>query len=126
MLHRRPNISQLGSSRLPDEVGGQVTIGSPLAYLHDQVDEGASLFMQTTDGTLKAVKLRTRQGASAVKSSEHRQPYSEALAKYILEQERKGNKFFIQTPRGAIRRFSVVRNPVDYLPSRHAVIPKHA
>jgi hypothetical protein len=78
------------------------------------------------DGTLKSVELKTRAGTSVTKSPEHRQTYSEALAKYIIEQEKKGNKFFIQKPGGSIKRFSVVRNPVEHLPSRQVVAPKQA
>ncbi|NMF82001.1 hypothetical protein E1H13_01335 [Nodosilinea sp. P-1105] len=82
--------------------------------------------MQTEDGTLKAVKLKTRSGASGVTSPGYQHLYSKALARYIIDQEKKGNKFFIQQPGGSIKRFSVVRNPIEPFSNRHGIVAEQA
>lgn len=111
MSRRRLKVLMPGVSRSQDDSRGRIVVRPPFAYLRDQSDEGGNLFMQMPDGSVKTVDLKTRRGASLpqLKLTGQGQPYSEALAKYIVEQEKRGNKFFIQGSGGTIKRFSVIK-----------------
>lgn len=74
----------------------------------NQAEEGDYLFMQKPNGVIQTIGIKDLQGSSASgKTMVQGNPYSEALAKYIVEQEQRGNKFFIQKSDGSVKRFSV-------------------
>lgn len=69
----------------------------------------ADLFMKTSNGDLKAVEFwpSAQSGMQQSSVTMQRSLYAQALARYISEQERQGNKFFIRQPSGTIQHLSV-------------------
>ncbi|MFH7243150.1 MAG: hypothetical protein ACHWZW_09905 [Spirulina sp.] len=74
----------------------------------NQFEEADHLFMQKPDGVVQVIGIKDPQASSvSERTVSQRNLYSEALAKYIVEQEQRGNKFFVQKSDGSIKRFSV-------------------